>query len=122
MLICYLTRKRKPTFETINNSYKEKQEEYGFKTKKHTPHIKEMDRFDSYLIGLVMTIKFNKIHNNIQQQMSSDIRRIRESNCIFTKSDKSGNLYEVDKKNTGKWYLKRLLNIIKSTPLILKKI
>ena len=48
------------------------QEKFGFKTKKYPPHIEEMDNFESDLIGLVKTIKFKKIHNNIQQQMSSD--------------------------------------------------
>ena len=63
-----------------------------FKTKKHPPHIKEMDNFESDVIGLVKTITFKKIHNNIQRQMSWDLRRIRESNNIFTESDESGNL------------------------------
>ena len=43
---------------SIKNSYKERQEKYGFKTRKHPPHIKEIDRFKSDLIGLVKTIKF----------------------------------------------------------------
>ena len=42
-------------------------------------------------------IKFKKMRNNIQQQMYKDTRRIKVSDGIFVKSDKSGNLYEIDK-------------------------
>ena len=45
---------------SINNSYNERQEKYGSKTKKHPPHIKEMDRFESDLIGLFKITKFKK--------------------------------------------------------------
>ena len=99
-----------------DNSYNERQEKYVFKTKKHPPHIKEMDNFEPDLIGLVKSIKFKKIHNNIQQQMSSDLRRIRESNYISTKSDKSGNLYKVDKNKYKQMIFKEVIEHYKKPP------
>ena len=89
------------------------QEKYGFKTKKH---IKEMDNFESNLIGLVKSIKSKEIHNNIQQQMSSDSRRIRESSNIFTKSDKSGNLYKVDRNKYKQMIFKEVIKHYKKPP------
>ena len=49
------------------------------------------------MIGRVKEIKFRKMRNNIQQKMYEDMRRIKESDGIFVKSDKSGNLYEMEK-------------------------
>ena len=47
------------------------------------------------MIGMVKEIKFRKMRNNIQQKMYEDMRRFKESENIFVKSDKSGNLYEI---------------------------
>ena len=86
--------------------------------KKHPPHIKEMDNFESDLKGLVKAIKSKKIHKNIQQQMSSDLRRIRESNNILTKSDKSGNLYKVDRNKYKQMISKEIIKHYKKVPPI----
>ena len=59
------------------------------------PHIKEMDRFEAEMIGMVKEKKFRKMRNNIQQEMYKDMRRFKESESVFVKSDKSGNLYEI---------------------------
>ena len=58
----------------------------------NTPHIKEMDKFEAEMIGMVKEIKFRKMRNNIQQKMYEDMRKFKESEKIFVKSDKSGNL------------------------------
>ena len=49
-----------------------------------------MDKFEAEMIGMVKEIKFRKMRNNIQ-----DMRRFKESENIFVKSDKSGNFYEI---------------------------
>ena len=65
---------------TINCTEKEGREKYGFKTTKHPPpHIKEMDKFEAEMIGIVKEIKFRKMRNNIQQKMYEDMRRFKES-------------------------------------------
>ena len=48
----------------------------GLKTTKHPPHIKEMDKFEAEMIGMVKEIKFRKMRNNIQQKMYEDMREI----------------------------------------------
>ena len=55
-----------------------------------------MDKFEAEMIGMVKEIKFRKMYNNIQQKMYKDMRRIEESDGISVKSDKSGNLYEME--------------------------
>ena len=47
--------------------------------------------------------------------MSSDIRRISESHCIFTKSDESGNLYKVDKNKYRQMIFKEIIKHHKKT-------
>ena len=63
----------------------------------NTPHIKEMDKFEAEMIGMFKEIKFRKMRNNIQQKMYEDMRRFKESESIFVKSNKLGNLYEIEK-------------------------
>ena len=48
--------------------------------------------------------------------MSRDNRRIRESNYIFTKSDTSGNLYEVDKNKYRQMIFKEAIKHYKKLP------
>ena len=82
---------------TIKCTEKEGREKYGFRTTKHPTHTKEMDKFEAEMIGMVKEIKFRKMRNNIQQKMYENMRRFKESESIFVKSDKSGNLYEIEK-------------------------
>ena len=42
------------------------------------PHIKEMDKFEAEMIGMVKEIKFRKMRYNIQQKMYEDMRRFKE--------------------------------------------
>ena len=48
-----------------------------------------MDKFEAEMIGMVKEIKFRKMRNNIQQKMYEDMRKFKESEKIFVKSDKS---------------------------------
>ena len=70
-----------------------------------------MDKFEAEMIGMVKEIKFRKMRNNIQQKMYEDMRRIKESDGIFVKSDKSGNFYEIEKGKYKQMVLKEV-NII----------
>ena len=60
-----------------------------------------MDKFEAEMIGMVKEIKFRKMRNNIQQKMYEDMRRFKESEKIFVKSDKTGNLYEIEYQRDG---------------------
>ena len=81
----------------IDCTEKEGQDKYGFKTRNPPFHIREMDKFEAEMIGMVKEIRFRKMRINIQQEMYEYRRRVKESDGIFVKSDKSGNLYEIDK-------------------------
>ena len=106
---------------TINCIEKEGREKYGFKTTKHPPHIKEMDKFEAEMIGMVKEIKFRKMRNNIQQKMYEDMRKFKESEKIFVKSDKSGNLYKIEKEKYRQMIFKEVVKNYKKAPPNLEK-
>ena len=89
-------------------------------TPPHT-HIKEMDKFEAEMIGMVKEIKFRKMRNNIQQKMYEDMRRFKESENIFVKSDKSGNLYEIEKGKYKQMMFKEVIKNYKKAPPDLEK-
>ena len=105
----------------INCTEKEGREKYGFRTTNPPPHIKEMDKFEAEMIGMVKEIKFRKMRNNIQQKMYEDMRRFKESENIFVKSDKSGNLYEIEKGKYKQMMFKEVVKNYKKAPPDLEK-
>ena len=93
----------------------------GLELRNTPPHIKEMDKFEAEMIGMVKEIKFRKMRNNIQQKMYEDMRRFKESENIFVKSDKSGNLYEIEKGKYKQMMFKEVVKNYKKAPSDLKK-
>ena len=87
----------------------------------NTPHIKEMDKFEAEMIGMVKEIKFRKMRNNIQQKMYEDMRRFKEPESIFVKSDKSGNLYEIEKGKYKQMMFKEVVKNYKKAPPDIEK-
>ena len=85
------------------------------------PHIKEMDKFVAEMIGMVKEIKFRKMRNNIQQKMYEDMRRIKESYSMFVKSDKSDNLYEIEKGRYKQMMFKERVKHYRKAPPDLEK-
>ena len=80
-----------------------------------------MDKLEAEMIGMVKEIKFRKMRNNIQQKMYEDMRRFKESENIFVKSDKSGNLYEIEKGKYKQMISKEVVKNYKKAPPDLKK-
>ena len=68
------------------------------------------------MIGMVKEIKFRKMRNNIPQKMCEDIRRIKESDSIFVKSDKSGNFYEIEKGKYKQMMFKEVVEYYRKAP------
>ena len=85
------------------------------------PHIKQLDKFENEMIGMVKEIQFRKMRNNIQQNMYEDMRRFKESESIFVKSDKSGNLYEIEKGRYKQMMFKEVVKNYKKAPPDLEK-
>ena len=80
-----------------------------------------MDKFEAEMIGMVKEIKFRKMRNNIPQKMYEDMRRIKESDSIFVKSDKSDNLYEIEKGQYKQMMFKEVVKHYRKAPPDLEK-
>ena len=80
-----------------------------------------MDKFEAEMLGIIKEIKFKKMRNNIQQQMYKDMRRIKGSDGIFVKSDKSGNLYEIDNGRYKQMMFKEVVKHYRKAPPDLEK-
>ena len=80
-----------------------------------------MDKFEAEMIGMVKEIKFRKMRNNIRQKMYEDIRRIKEPDGIFVKSDKSGNLYEIEKGRYKQMMFQEVVKHYRKAPPDLEK-
>ena len=89
--------------------------------KRRPPHIREMDKFEAEMIGMVKEIRLRKMRNNIQQKMYEDMRRIKESDGIFVKSDKLGNLYEIEKGKYKQMMFKEVVKHYRKAPPDLEK-
>ena len=80
-----------------------------------------MDKFEAEMIGMVKEIKFMKMCNNIQQKMYEDMSRFKGSENIFVKSDKSGNLYEIEKGKYKQMMFREVVKNYKKAPSDLEK-
>ena len=79
----------------LSNTTQNKEENYGFKTNAHPPFIKQLESFESDLIGLIEKITFRDTNNLLLSKMKSDLELINQSSKIITKADKSANLYKL---------------------------
>ena len=80
-----------------------------------------MEKFEAEMIGMVKEIKFRKMRNNIQQKMYEGMRKFKESGKIFVKSDKSGNLYKMEKEKYREMIFKEVVKNYKKAPPNLEK-
>ena len=71
---------------------------FGFRSRRHPPPIKDLERFEEDLLNLVRKIKFRRISNSFQRSLKEKLDVIRKSEKIFIQSDKTRNLYGVDKQ------------------------
>ena len=70
---------------------------YGFKTVKCPSSVKELASFENDMMDMIKNLEFKSVNNKFQSKLTSDIRKIRESNILFVSADKSRNIYKVSK-------------------------
>ena len=61
-----------------------------------------MTNFENDLINLLKTIKFHVTNSSFQQQLTEDIKIIKNTKTTLTFADKTSNLYKVPKRNSTK--------------------
>ena len=75
---------------------------YGLKTFNCPPKIKDITNFENDLTNLLKTIKFRVTKSSFQQQLTEDIRIIKNTKTTLTFADKTSNLYKVPKEQYEK--------------------
>ena len=74
-------------------------ENYGLKTLKCPPRIKDMDMFENDLLDLVKKIKFRQTKSKFQDELKNDIKKIKDTKTTLTFADKTSNIYKLKKDN-----------------------
>ena len=96
----FLENLRWKAFFYLNPSKKPKNRNfYGFKTPKSAPIVPELKEFQEGLISLVENVQFknkSRSSTNFQQKLSQDVKKIRESDKVLLKADKTSNFYKLD--------------------------
>lgn len=75
---------------------------YGFKTKKCPPQVKDMIKFEEDMHELVKSVQFKRVKNEFLNKLKEDAREINQSSKLFVFADKSRNIYEVAKETHDK--------------------
>ena len=87
-------------YEQGNNKYI--LENYGLKSLNGPPKIKEMTNFENYLTNLLKSIKFRATKSSFQQQLTKDIKTIKNTKTTLTFAAKIFNVYIVPKEQYKK--------------------
>ena len=61
-----------------------------------------MEKFEDDLLEMVKNIKFRKVHDEFQDSLREDIKRINNSTKALIFADKTTNLYELEKTQCDK--------------------
>ena len=77
------------------NAEPEDDEYYGFNSKKAPPQIEELKPFEDDLVRMIDSIEFRNISNPFQDTLRRDISRIKNSDRMFVRADKTRNIYEM---------------------------
>ena len=86
---------------------------YGFRSRKCPPHNDELDNFESDLYDMIKNIEFRNQHDEFQDKLRQDIKKINSSTKAFIPADKSTNFYEVDKPTHDKLLMDNLTSTYK---------
>ena len=110
----FLKRLRWKAFFYLNPKIKVHQHEnFGFKSKRTPPCINEIKEFENELIQLMHNIEFKNVHNVFQNQLKTDLIKIRKDDNSLIKADKTTNFYKLSSKDYDKLLYKNLTKAYK---------
>jgi len=66
---------------------------FGFKSSKPTPHIKELDHFETEIYNLLANIKFESFTNQLQTEMRNNVKDIKDDDKMT--ADRTTNFYKL---------------------------
>ena len=87
-------------YEQGNNKYMP--ENYGLKSLNCATKIKEMTNFENDLTNLLKSIKFRATEIFFQQQLTKDVKTIKNTKTTSTFAGNTSNIYKVPKEQYEK--------------------
>ena len=75
---------------------------YSLKSLKCPPQVKELIQFESALLNIIKSLKFQKTRSHFQKRLKDDINTIHNTDTTSTFADKTSNLYKLKNRNTRK--------------------
>ena len=91
----FVQRLRWKVFHYLNPSDTPTKRTLGFKTTRTAPQVKELQRFENDLYGVISDLEYTNFRYPFSRQLSQDFRKINNSNNIFLIADKTRNIYEL---------------------------
>ena len=91
----FVQRLRWKAFHYLNPSDTPTKRTFGFKTTRTAPQVKELQRFENDLYGVISDLEFTNFRSPFCRQLSKDVKKINNSSNIFLIADKTRNIYEV---------------------------
>ena len=105
-----------------NTSNRMVKETYGFKSKHHPDHCKELETFEKDLYNIASSLKYRKSADDFQEQMNEDISSINSSPHVLLFVDKTNNIYKTPPEQYEKLLKKNVTKIYKKSTKRLEKL
>ena len=80
-----------------DNTKEETNARFGLKTKNCPPKVPEMKEFEDDVTKMIENLRFRRVSDDFQAQLKTDIQKIKKTEHIIMKADKTRNLYQVSK-------------------------
>ena len=122
-----IKRMRWKAYFYLNKETQEKQQKntFGLKSWHHLPQCNLLEEFEKDVFDIIKSIKFRKVRNKFQEELTGDLSKIRKSCNMFVFADKTNNVYDREKlilENITKTYQKAPKKIEKAINLEAKSI
>ena len=81
----------------LNPSDESRAGKFNLKSRKCPPPIYELKPFEDDMFKLVENLKFQKVINSFDDKLKCDVKKVNSSDKVLVFSEKSRNVYELDK-------------------------
>ena len=81
----------------LNPSDESRAGKFNLKSRKCPPPIYELKPFEDDMFKLVENLKFQKVINSFEDKLKCDVKKVNSSDKVLVFSEKSRNVYELDK-------------------------
>ena len=101
------------TDDSTNDDDNAKENNFGFKSRKCPPQNEELNKFESDVYDMIKNVEFRQVHDDFQDKLKHDIKKINNSAKAFIPADKTTNYYEVDKTTHDKLLMDNITSTYK---------